>query len=539
MKRLAPFFLVLALVVTAAQAAGAAGPRSSARPNLGRSVESGSLTGRTSAAQPARAAQFKPSEVECTVTSSGERNLNLDCDDPVLPKNEQDIEVDPEDPDHMVISANDYESCCDQFYTTFDGGRTWTVGDMSAEDVTRVGSDPVTVFDPVSGNVIHSSLNFTFTEEGLADDGDLVVSLSEDGGITWGDPVVVAGGLGDDDDPLQLFNDKEWMVTDTNPDSPFYGRTYLTWTQFRSRSGQFAESPIFEAHSDDGGVTWTEPKEISGRNREFCTYQETGGPGECDEDQFSVPTVGPDGTLYVAFENGQHEAAWEVGELFESQYMVVTSTDGGERFSDPVSVVDLEDGTLDYPINVLGRQTLTGWQIRVNSVGNIAADPETGELAIVFSDNRAGVHDVAEPVTNTNIYLMRSSDGVSWSGPFRVATNRLDQWFPWVEFDPTSGEMGVLYNDRTSATEYNVTLATTSSPFAFTRVTTAASNPVDSLFFQAGVPGCEKCATFHGDYIGLDYGTDGKANMAWTDMRRVVSLDGETGHTENSFFARN
>jgi hypothetical protein len=127
---------------------------------------------------------------------------------------------------------------------------------------------------------------------------------------------------------------------------------------------------------------------------------------------------------------------------------------------------------------------------------------------------------------------------VSWSGPFRVATNRLDQWFPWVEFDPTSGEMGVLYNDRTSATEYHVTLATTSSPFAFTRVTTAPSNPVDSLFFQAGVPGCEKCATFHGDYIGLDYGTDGKANMAWTDMRRVVSLDGETGHTENSFFAR-
>jgi hypothetical protein len=538
MKRLAPFFLVLALVVSAAQAAGAAGPRSSVRPNLDRSVDSGSLPGRTSAAQPARAAQFKPSEVECTVTSSGERNLFLDCDDPVLPKNEQDIEVDPEDPNHMVVSANDYESCCDQFYTTFDGGRTWTVGDMSAEDFDRIGSDPVTVFDPVSGNVIHASLNFLITEEGLAADGDLVVSLSEDGGITWGEPVVVAGGIGDDDDPLQLFNDKEWIVTDTNPDSPFYGRTYLTWTQFRSRSGQYAESPIFEAHSDDGGVTWTEPKEISGRSREFCTFQETGGPGECDEDQFSVPTVGPDGTLYVAFENGQHEAAWEPGELFESQYMVVTSADGGESFSDPVSVVDLEDGTLDYPINVNGRQTLTGWQIRVNSVGNIAADPETGELAIVFSDNRAGVHDVAEPVTNTNIYLMRSSDGESWSGPFRVATNRLDQWFPWVEFDPTSGEMGVLYNDRTSATEYHVTLATTSSPFAFTRVTTAPSNPVDSLFFQAGVPGCEKCATFHGDYIGLDYGTDGKANMAWTDMRRVVSIDGETGHTENSFFAR-
>ena len=539
MKKLSLAVAMLAMVFTSVQAAaGVGGAQSSARPNLRRSVDGSGAVQRSPGASSAKAAQFKPSEVECTVTGGGERNLLLDCDDPVLPKNEQDIEVDPEDPLHMVVSANDYESCCDQFYTTFDGGKTWITGDMSAEDFDRIGSDPVTVFDPVSGNVIHSSLNFLITDEGLSADGDLVVSLSHDGGVTWGEPVVVAGGLGDDDDPLQLFNDKEWMVTDTNPDSPFYGRTYLTWTQFRARSGQFAESPIFEAHSDDGGVTWTEPQEISGRNREFCTFQETGGPGECDEDQFSVPTVAPDGTLHVAFENGQHEAAWEPGEQFESQYMVVTSTDGGETFSDPVHVVDLEDGTLDYPLNVFDRQTLTGWQIRVNSAGNIAADPETGRLAIVFSDNRAGIHDVAVPVTNTNVYLMTSSDGVEWSGPFRVAAAPRDQWFPWVEFDPISSEMGVLYNDRLSATEYGVTLATTSSPFTYTRITTQPSNPVDSLFFQAGVPGCEKCATFHGDYIGLDYGTDGRANMAWTDMRRVVTLDGETGHTENSFFAR-
>jgi hypothetical protein len=33
------------------------------------------------------------------------------------------------------------------------------------------------------------------------------------------------------------------------------------------------------------------------------------------------------------------------------------------------------------------------------------------------------------------------------------------------------------------------------------------------------VPGCETCATFHGDYINIDYGPDGHANMVWTDMR--------------------
>lgn len=32
-------------------------------------------------------------------------------------------------------------------------------------------------------------------------------------------------------------------------------------------------------------------------------------------------------------------------------------------------------------------------------------------------------------------------------------------------------------------------------------------------------PACEFCAVFHGDYIGLAYGSDGHANATWTDMR--------------------
>ena len=27
------------------------------------------------------------------------------------------------------------------------------------------------------------------------------------------------------------------------------------------------------------------------------------------------------------------------------------------------------------------------------------------------------------------------------------------------------------------------------------------------------------CATFHGDYINVSYGSDGHANVTWTDMR--------------------
>jgi hypothetical protein len=55
-------------------------------------------------------------------------------------------------------------------------------------------------------------------------------AVSTDGGITWQPAQVVDSGFGCDLSSTQLFNDKEWIVTDNNPSSPFYGRTYLPHT---------------------------------------------------------------------------------------------------------------------------------------------------------------------------------------------------------------------------------------------------------------------------------------------------------------------
>jgi hypothetical protein len=470
-----------------------------------------------------------PSEQECAVLG-GTPNVKLDCDSP-LPNNEPDIEVDPTNPLHMVASSNDFDSCCDGFYTTFDGGNSWVQGNMSAEDRKRIGSDPVSVFDVKHGLVLHSSLNFKASGK----DSDVVVSPSTDGGLTWHPPVVVADGS------VNVFNDKEWIVTDNNPASPYYGRTYVTWSLFRSNdAGRYLESPIWESHSDDGGSTWSAPQEISG-SHPSCTYQDDGPPGECDQDQGSVPTVGPDGTVHVVFWNEQNEASWEPGEVFEEQIMVVKSTDGGNSFLPPIPVEDMESGSLDYPTNVNDRRTLTGYQVRVNARGNIVAHPETGALYVVFADNRAGQHDgEGDPVTNTNVYLMVSTNGIDWDGPFVVSDAPSDQWFPWVEVNPADGALGIMYHDRSYDVDdgigYGTTLATgTAGAFTYTKVHTVLSDPVHSAFFQAGVPGCEQCATFHGDYNNLSFGTDGRANVTWTDMRRILNRD---LHAQYVFFAR-
>ena len=43
---------------------------------------------------------------------------------------------------------------------------------------------------------------------------------------------------------------------------------------------------------------------------------------------------------------------------------------------------------------------------------------------------------------------------------------------------------------------------------------------------------------FIDDYNGLDYGRDGKANMAWTDMRRFTTVEDVSGYAQNIAFVR-
>jgi hypothetical protein len=253
-----------------------------------------------------------------------------------------------------------------------------------------------------------------------------------------------------------------------------------------------------------------------------------------------VPTVAPNGTVYVAFQNDQNTALWEPGEFFDNQYLLVKSTNGGETWSSPSFIVGLEDGSMDYPINVRGRQTLSGYQLRVNSAGNIVASPIDGKLYVVFADNRNGGHDLASPTTNTDVFVMSSSSGGnSWSSPSLVDAGGGDQWFPWVEVNPANGNIGIVYHDRgaTNGALYTTAIAEgTPGLLAKTTISTAPSDPTHSIYFQAHAPGCDQCATFHGDYINVSYGSDGHANVTWTDMREFRPASG--GFAQGIYFAR-
>jgi hypothetical protein len=468
--------------------------------------------------------------LNCTVGSASQPaayagNRLLDCDGEV-PHNETTIVVDPNNASHAVGAYHSYQlvQTGNKVHVhvvatpsvTFDGGTTWR----------EVGT-PITPYqftgDPALAFAANGTLYFANIADHEGQGGSnytgpsVVVASSADGGLSWSNPVTVASGLGNAGSNGQLvFNDKEFIAADANATgSPFKNRLYVTWTRYQQSKTSF-RAPIVLSSSSDGGKTWSQSVELSGFSP-ACSVAFLGRPNECDLDQFSSPVVAPGGKLYVGFENFNTPA--------QNQYMVVRSANGGASFSSPVKVDDIDD--VNMPLNVDGRETLTGCQLRYAAPGNLAADPSDPSGQTVYatwSDNRNG----SATATNTDVFLARSTNGgQSWT-TYTLDNAANDQFMPWVAVS-NSGRVDVGYMDRSYQTEsqatvckYGFSLRRVTFPGgtftlgAKARVDTGLSNPGKSRWFSGATAGN---SLFIGDYNGIAVGSDGKTWSLWTDQR--------------------
>jgi hypothetical protein len=509
------------------------------------------------------------------------------------PDNEIAIAVDPEDPDHLLAGSNDYFYRFNNangtrhvivptgFFTSFDGGAHWIDGQIPFRSGNGAGDpSPGFVADPRSSSVnrpvaLMAQLENVGPNTGCCvSQGNVTVSRSLDGGVTWQRPVIVFKGHGAGIGPANnaVFYDKEWLTVDNYVGSPFYGRVYVTATAFENDlHGSYRRAPIVFSYSDDGGVTWSSPKEISGSHA-TCTFQTTGPDnGECDEDQNSIPEVGPNGNLLVYFGNYQNEDLWEVSEEFDAQMMVVRSTNGGGSFGAPRVAGDREDGLSDTPWSVIQRQTMWGHQIRWGADGNISISPaDPDEVVIVYSDRAspnpnatAGCIDDAPgeppnydpcnagPSSNYAIWKVVSHNGgLNWSAPILVQDGPGQAWFPWADH-LSDGTLAVAWDQDTSASpadafvhRLKVGSAASTSLTPNTAEGRTATERIDvSITHWAGqyVPEdlwpkiCgpagytdppvedargKDCNEFHGDYTGLAVGSDDSVNIVWTGLNR-------------------
>lgn len=493
-----------------------------------------------------------------TFTNGSATNTRVNQDCSLRRQAEETIAVNPTNPQNMIAGQNDSRAGYNQcgFDWTFDGGKTW--GDqlppfhqtILADG--RIGdfcSDPTAVFD-TEGDAYIAGLELSLdgTESAIV----VAKSNAGIGGAFYHSPDSSLGAFQtfadtpmgvvvDTFDPNGcIANDKELMSVDNTEGSK--GDTlYMTWSRFNFCTGQGigADSPIYFSQSTDEGLTWTDGIEISGSNATYCTvFSGESDPNACDQDQGSDPIVGPDGTIYVSFNNGNTPT------LGINQQLVVScpaSADCSQKSSwtAPSKIADdyAIQPTASVPDPVTGcpggRQCLPPNGYRMNDYGSISADGR-GNLYFVWSDGRnlaancQGDYAVATPPCDNDVFYSYSTDGGSTWSPATDVTpatslGHTSQWQAWGSAAPNGRNLYAAFYDRSYGSCEgsgcnDITLATIAGPrspgpvITYRRVTTASmpNLVVANSPYQAG---------FLGDYLWVSTPSNGNPYIVWADTR--------------------
>ncbi len=369
------------------------------------------------------------------------------------------------------------------YFTSFDGGCTWTDGGLLPGFQQRFTLTSDIVFAFGTRNDVYAEVLYQ-ARPGMS---GVAVSASTDGGKTFGNPVSVF-----ESKENLVFNDKPWITVDQTG-GPRNGNLYATWSYDYGNDcgeGNPCVEEIAFSRSSDGGKTFSKPKFIEG-NAPFCANSLPDRPARstrCDGAIGATPVVLPDGSLAVAFLNS-YAAIVPAGNSIPDRQLVVTSPDGGTTWTQPVPVATIS--------NINGY--FLPERYRNLSLPSFASDPRTGQLYITWSDKATGDADI--------LFSASSDRGHSWSAPLRVNDDPLrngeEQFQPQVAVAP-GGVISISFFDTRLDPKHkliDVYLAQSRDRGATflknARITTQSWDPtVDAPIDGSG-------SQFIGDYQGL------------------------------------
>lgn len=484
--------------------------------------------------------------------------------------NETSIAQDPFATKHLVASDNNYirgDGTCGAHYS-LDGGNNWSDSTVPngftrgptgfAREYWQAAGDTSVAWD-TRGNAYLSCQVFnrgTATSPNPDQSSAFVLyRATQNSGASWNFPGRYTTVNLDPPGTSGVLEDKALMAVDDNVKSPYRDRIYVTYTEFAADGTAY----IYEAHSDDYGQTFSNRVLVS-QDSPLCTntFGVATTNGRCNENQFSDPFVGPDGNLYVVYNNFNNQPTQGTDNRYE--VLISKSTDGGQSFSAPVKVSDYYDlpdcdtyqGTGADPGRacVPEKGSSTRSVFRASNYPSGQVDPgDPKRVAITFGSyiNRdsnpgngctpAGFAADGNPTytgvkapgaCNNKILVSVSHDaGATFTGtsadPRRepvvtqsAGQTRTDQYWQWSAFT-RRGTLAVTYYDRqygADETNGSSDLSLSGSKdlvdFGQTRVT-SSSMPAPTEF------GGPQGGQFYGDYIGL--AALDKAHPIWSDTR--------------------
>jgi len=329
---------------------------------------------------------------------------------------EPSISINPKNPANIVAAY-----ILDKVFYSNDSGKTWQEDRLKSPY--GVWGDPVLLTDTAGDHYyfhLSDPTGKNWKSEEILD--RIVAQKSKDGGKTWSEGSFM--GLNHPKD-----QDKHWAALD-----PRTNAIYTTWTQFDDYGSEdsSAMSNILFAKSTDAGETWSEAlqiNEISGN----CLDGDSTTEG-------AVPTVGPDGTIYVSW-------------AFNEKLYFDRSSDGGKTWLDKDLVVAAQPGGWD--IDVEGVSRANGMPV---TVCDLSESDYSGRVYINWVDDRNGNYDV---------WVISSDDGGdTWTDAQKINDDldSADQFFTWLTIDQTNGNLYAVFYDRRGLIdlETNVYLASSS-----------------------------------------------------------------------------
>ncbi len=223
------------------------------------------------------------------------------------------LAINPTNAQHLVVAWMGFVDINNRVriktQTSFDGGESWSAATTLPHFVDGYTSADPSIDFNAAGEVFICYVDFTGILSNPLE-GALLVSKSEDGGLSWSVPVEAVNI--DVDAPRRPI-DRPWMVIDRSA-GPQQGNIYITTMNATGASSPFHP---YVSISTDGGNSFE--------------WKELDGPDWLSGNIISQPMPSPDVTT-----NGILHAIYPsflLSQSFLPLYILASSTDGGQNFN--------------------------------------------------------------------------------------------------------------------------------------------------------------------------------------------------------------